>query len=145
MRTRVLVAAATFVVAGAITSCDRTVPGTVAMTTEPGASIRTSTPRSSTPRTTSPRTSTPRTRSPRTSTPRTSPSTPLPTDVAGLTCKEYLTLDPDAQTAVIEEILTNGSLLGPGDAKLAKSLADAVCTFLPNSVVSEILTGGGPP
>lgn len=133
MRTRVLVAAAAVVVvAGGITSCERTVPGSVAMTTEPGGSTRSTTSRPTT--------------SPRTSTPRTSTDSPPPSDVATITCKEYLKLDPDTQTSVIEEILTDeASVLGPGDAEIAKTLADAVCTFLPDSLVSEILTGGGPP
>ena len=57
-----------------------------------------------------------------------------------------MALDPDTQTAIVEEILTDeASVLGPGDAEIAKTLADAVCTFLPDSLVSDILTGGGPP
>lgn len=138
MWARVFVAAAAIAVAGSIAGCSQTVPGTVAMTTEPGFSNRTTT---SSPRTTSPRTSTPRT-----STPRTPSDNPPPSDVAAVTCKEYLTFDPDTQTSVVEEILTDqASVLGPGDAEIAKTLVDAVCTFLPNGRVSEILTGGGPP
>jgi hypothetical protein len=136
---RVLVAAAAFVVAGSVAGCDQTVPGTVAMTTEPGGST-------SSTRTTGPRTTSPRTSGPRTTTPRTSSNNPPPSNVADITCKEYVTLDPDTQTSVVEEILTDeASVLGPGDAEMAKTLVDAVCTFLPASRVSEILTGGGPP
>jgi hypothetical protein len=132
MRTRVLVAAATFVVAGAISGCDRTTTGTVAMTTQPGPSTRTSTSR-------------PSTSSPRTSTPRT-PSQAPPGDAASVTCADYVDLDDDAKTALIEEILTDEtSVLGPDDAEIAKTLADAVCTFLPDSTVSEILLGETPP
>ena len=36
-------------------------------------------------------------------------------------------------------------MLGPGDTEIAKTLADAVCTFLPTSTVSEILLGETPP
>lgn len=139
MRTRVLVAAATFIVAGVITGCDRTTPGTVAMTTEPGGSTRTST-------STRPTTSSPRTSSPRTSTPRTSSDAPPSGDALDVTCKEYADLDEASQTALVEEILNDrNSVLGPGDAEIAKSLADAVCTFLPTSKVSEILLGETPP
>ncbi|BDX29804.1 hypothetical protein TUM20985_03510 [Mycobacterium antarcticum] len=134
MRLRVLVAAATFVVAGAIAGCDRTTPGTVAMTTEAGPSTRTST------------SSRPTTSSPRTSTPRTSSEAPPPGGALGVTCSEYVDLDDAGKTAVIEEILSSeNSVLGTGDAEIAKTLADAVCTFLPDSTVSEILLGGTPP
>jgi hypothetical protein len=134
MRTCVLVAAATFLVAGAVAGCDRTTPGTVAMTTEAGASTRIST---------SPR---PTTSSPRTSTPRTSPNAPPPGNALNITCADYIDLDTADRTAVIEEILKDqASVLSPGDAEIAKTLADAVCTFLPESTVSEILLGETPP
>lgn len=124
MRTRVLVAAVTFVVTGAIAGCDRTTPGTVAMTTEPGGATHTST----------------------SSRPTTSSDAPPPGDALDVTCKEYVGLDEASRTALIAEIL-NGetSVLGPGDAEIAKSLADAVCTFLPTSKVSDILLGETPP
>jgi hypothetical protein len=134
MRTRVLVAAATFVVAGAIAGCDRTTGGTVAMTTEAGPSTRIST------------SSRPTTSAPRTSTPRTSSNAPPPGGALAVTCEEYVDLDKAGQTAVIEEILKDEkSVLSPGDAEIAKTLADAVCTFLPDSTVSEILLGETPP
>jgi hypothetical protein len=136
MRTRVLVAAATFLVAGVLTGCDRTTPGTVAMTTEPGGSLRTTT---SSPRTSTPRTSTPRT-------PRTSSDAPPPGDALEVTCQEYVDLDEADQTALIEAILSDeSSVLAPKDSEIAKTLADAVCTFLPASKVSEILLGETPP
>ncbi|TPG28314.1 hypothetical protein [Mycolicibacterium hodleri] len=134
MRTRVLVAVATFVVAGAVAGCDRTTPGTVAMTTEAGSSTRVST------------SSRPTTSSPRTSSPRTSSEAPPPGDALSVTCAEYVGLDSASKTAVIEEILKDEtSVLSPGDAEIAKTLADAVCTFLPESTVAEILLGGTPP
>jgi hypothetical protein len=134
MRTRVLVAAATFAVAGAIAGCDRTTSGTVAMTTEAGSPTKIST------------SSRPTTSSPRTSTPKTSSSAPPPGDALSVTCAEYVDLDPADKTAVIEEILKDqASVLSPGDAEIAKTLADAVCTFLPESTVSAILLGETPP
>jgi hypothetical protein len=134
MRTRVLLAAVTFVVGGAIAGCDRTTPGTVAKTTEAGPSTRLST---------SPRATT---SAPRTSAPRTSSDVPPPGDALGMTCADYVDLDEASQTAVIEAILKNEkSVLSPGDSEIAKTLADAVCTFLPESTVSEILLGETPP
>jgi hypothetical protein len=63
-----------------------------------------------------------------------------------MTCKEYSGLDEDTQQAVIDEILgQEGSVLGPENAELAKTLADATCGFLPDAVLSEILFGGPPP
>jgi len=64
-----------------------------------------------------------------------------------MTCKEYIDLkDEDTRSAVIEKILgQEGSVLGPQQTEIAKTLADAVCQFLPTSTVSEILLGGGPP
>jgi hypothetical protein len=134
MRVRVLVAAAAFVVAGTLAGCARTTPGTVAMTTEAGQSTRIST------------SSRPTTSAPRSSTPRTSSDAPPPGDALSLTCADYVQLDEADQTAAIEEILTDEkSVLSPGDAEIAKTLADAVCTFLPDSTVSEILLGETPP
>jgi hypothetical protein len=132
MRTRVLIAGAAIVLAAGITSCERSIPGTVAMTTEPGPSTT--------------RSSAPSTSRPSTSRPSTSSDVPPPSDSLTMTCKDYTDLDPDTQTAVVQEILTQeGSVLGPENAEIAKSLADAVCQFLPDSTVSEILLGGGPP
>ncbi len=71
---------------------------------------------------------------------------PPPGDALAVTCQEYVGLDKAEQTAVIEEILKDAkSVLSPGDAEIAKTLADAVCTFLPDSTVSEILLGETPP
>lgn len=134
MRTRVLGAAAVFVVAAALAGCDRTTEGTVAMTTEAGPPLRSSTTTRPTPS------------SPRTSTPRTSSNTPPPGDPLAVTCQEYVDLDEANRTAVIDEILKDETaVLSPGDAEIAKTLADAVCTFLPDSTVAEILLGETPP
>lgn len=47
---------------------------------------------------------------------------------------------------MVDEILKNETaVLSPGDADVAKTLADAVCTFLPDSTVAEILLGETPP
>lgn len=134
MRTRVLGAAAVFVVAAALAGCDRTTEGTVAMTTEAGPPLRSST------------SARPAPSSPRTSTPRTSSNTPPPGDPLAVTCQEYVDLDEANRTAVIDEILKDETaVLSPGDSEIAKTLADAVCTFLPDSTVAQILLGETPP
>ena len=46
---------------------------------------------------------------------------------------------------MIQEILSNeASVFSPDDAEIATTLADAMCTFLPDSTVAEILLGGPP-
>jgi len=133
MSAHVRTAAAALIAAGLLAGCSQTTTGTVAMTTEPGPS----TTRSSKP--------TPTPTSPSSSTPST-PGAPAPDDALTMTCKEYSGLDEDTQQAVIDEILDQeGSVLGPENAELAKTLADATCGFLPDAVLSEILFGGPPP
>ncbi|MEU0498163.1 hypothetical protein [Mycobacterium sp. NPDC006124] len=137
MRTRVLVAAALVAVTAAVAGCDRTTEGTVAMTTEAGPPLSTST--SSRPIPTLPTL-------PRTNTPGPSSPAPPPGDALALTCEQYVGLDEASRTAVIQEILKDqNAVLGPNEADIAKTLADAVCTFLPDSTVSEILLGETPP
>jgi len=141
MRTRVLIAGASIVLAAGITACERTTPGTVAMTTEPGASLST-TPRSTTRPTLPSFPGIPGLPS----TPRTSSDVPPPSNSLTMTCEEYNDLDPDTQTAVIEKIVAQeGSVIGPQNTEIAKTLADAMCQFMPTSTVNELLLGGSPP
>ncbi|GAB7067716.1 hypothetical protein H7J06_21585 [Mycobacterium hodleri] len=134
MRTRVLVATGLVVVATAVASCDRTTDGTVAMTTQAGPPLPSSTSSRPTPS------------SPRTTLPPSSSPAPPPGDSFAVTCKQYVGLDEASRTAVVQEILKDEtSVLSPGDADIAKTLADAVCTFLPDSTVAEILLGETPP
>jgi hypothetical protein len=133
MNAYVRTAAAALITVGVLAGCSQTTTGTVAMTTEPGPT----TMRSSKP--------TPTPESPTSSRPST-PGAPAPDDALTMTCKEYSGLDEDTQQAVIDEILgQEGSVLGPENAELAKTLADATCGFLPDAVLSEILFGGSPP
>jgi hypothetical protein len=143
MRTRVLVAGASILLAAGITACERTTPGTVAMTTEPGASLSTS-PRS---------TSRPTLPSfpgipgipglP--STPHTSSNVPPPSNSLTMKCKEYNGLDADTQLAVVQQIVSQqGSVIGQQNIEIAKTLADAMCQFIPDSTVSQLLLGGPP-
>lgn len=143
MRTRLLIAAAALVVAG----CGQTTSGTVAMTTESGSSGGGSTYESptSTTRTTSPRTTTSDTSTPGTSTTRSSSNVPPPADSMTMTCKQYLDLDADTQDAVISAILAQSEgFFDPSQQDVAKILADSSCTFLPDAVVSDLLTGTPP-
>lgn len=123
-------AAAGLIAVALLAGCSQTTTGTVAQTTEPGPT----TTRSSTPRTSpSP--------SPSSSAPST-PGAPAPGDSLTMTCKQYSGLDEDTQQAVIEDILSQkGSVLGPENAELAKTLADATCGFLPDAVLSDVLFG----
>jgi hypothetical protein len=138
-----LVAGASILLAAGITACERTTPGTVAMTTEPGASLSTS-PRS---------TSRPTLPSfpglpgipglP--STPRTSSNVPPPSNSLTMKCKEYNGLDADTQLAVVQQIVSQqGSVIGQQNIEIAKTLADAMCQFIPDSTVSQLLLGGPP-
>jgi hypothetical protein len=129
MRTHVRVTAAALIVLGGLTTgCVRTTPGTVAMTTEPGRPITTRTP----------------------STTETSiPEVPAPPDALTMTCGDYVDLDDATQLAVVRAILGQGENplgpLGPQSEEIAKTLADTVCQFLPDSTVNDVLLGGGPP
>jgi len=130
MRTRVQVAAAALLVAGAVGGCSQTVPGTVAMTTEPGASTST---RGSSP-STSPRTTT--------------PGTPGAPGVAQtITCGEFMEMTPEDQAAVIGEIFGNyGDMVGTDEMDTMRMAADAMCQFLPKDIaLNDILLGGSPP
>jgi hypothetical protein len=138
-----LVAGASILLAAGITACERTTPGTVAMTTEPGASLSTS------PRTTSRPTLPTFPGIPGIpglpSTPRTSSNVPPPSNSLTMKCKEYNGLDADTQLAVVQQIVSQqGSVIGQQNIEIAKTLADAMCQFIPDSTVSQLLLGGPP-
>lgn len=137
MSTHLRISAAALIAGCVLAGCSNTTSGTAMMPTQ---SKMTDAPRSTIPRATIPRTTS---KAP-SSAPRT-PGAQPPGDALTMTCKDYLTLDPDAQTAVVEEVLAQeGSVLGPQNTDLAKTLADAVCQLLPTSTVSEILLGAPP-
>ena len=71
------------------------------------------------------------------------PNVPPPANSLTMTCKEYIDLgDVDTQSAVIEEILKQeGSVLGPQQTEIAKTLADAVCQFLPTAPSARSSSG----
>lgn len=118
-----------------LAGCARTTQGSVAMTTEPGPALTTRQTAPSPPPTTP--------RAPRGST---VPDVPAPPDALTMTCADYTQLDEATQKAVVNAVLQQGqSILTPDNIDVAKSLADAVCQFLANSTVSEVLLGGPVP
>ena len=103
------IAAAVLILVGVLVGCSRTTTGTVAMTTEPGASTTSRTP---------------------TSTSRPSDATLLhhhvaaypdphaPADSLTMTCEQYNDLDAATQQAVIDEIVSQeGSVFGPAERR----------------------------
>jgi hypothetical protein len=88
---------------GVLAGCARTVPGTVAQTTEPGPAI----PEAST-----------------------------------ITCRDYTDLDEDSKLEVIKELIAKGeNQAGDRGTVVAKTLADAICQYLPSARLSQILMG----
>ncbi|MCV7417779.1 hypothetical protein H7K36_20935 [Mycolicibacterium litorale] len=71
----------------------------------------------------------------------TEPGPPIP-DAQTVTCKEYGALEEDAQLAIIGELMKEGSgRMGSQRTVVAKTLADAICEYLPAARLSEILVG----
>lgn len=119
------------------TGCTQVTGGTVAMTTEPGPPLTTTT-------TTTPRAAPDLTlpRLPRrTGTPN--PDVPAPPNALTMTCAEYNDLDADTQMAVVQAHLAEDDnpfgLVGP---EAAKPVADAMCQFMPEATVKQVLLGG---
>ena len=129
-------AAAALILVGVLAGCSRTTTGEVAMTTERGLTTSARTSPQTTPRI-------PSTRTP--STPRT-PNPNAPANSLTMSCEEYNDLDEDTQRAVVDEIISQeDSVFDPQVAEVAKTLADAMCQFLPTSKVSDVLFGGSFP
>jgi hypothetical protein len=71
----------------------------------------------------------------------TEPGPPVP-DAQSVTCKEYTALDEGSQIAIVGELMKGGS--GEMERQrtvVAKTLADAICKYLPDARLSEILVG----
>jgi hypothetical protein len=144
MKTHVRVTAAALILLGLTTACQRTTPGTVAMTTEPGPSV-TSTTRS--PSTTIP--GLPNIPIPDIPLPTRNtdvPEVPAPANALTMTCGEFNDLDEATRLAVIRAILAaEDNPLGPDGESVGQMLADAACQFLPDATVNEVLLGSPPP
>lgn len=62
-----------------------------------------------------------------------------------MTCHEYNALDDATRLAVLRAILADQNSMFPkGQEDMVKTVADAMCQFLPDSTVSELLAGSPP-
>jgi hypothetical protein len=119
---------------GMTTGCERTVPGTVAMTTQPG------------PTTTRPSTTKSRPTAAPTRTSSPTSEVPAPANALTMTCKEFTGLDDATQKAVVKAILDQekDNPFGTLGTEFAESIASTMCEFLPDSTVREVLMGSPP-
>lgn len=146
MNTQLRVAAAALIlasVAGMSMACSRTTEGTVAMTTEPGPPITSSTRSPSTAMPGLPGIPLPHlplpTRNPNV------PVVPAPPNALTMTCSEFNKLDEATRLAVIREILKqDNNPLGPDGESIGQMLVEAACQFLPQATVNEVLLGAPP-
>lgn len=71
----------------------------------------------------------------------TEPGPPIP-DATSITCKEYISLEEDAQLAIVGELMKESSdRSGNQRTIVAKTPADAICEVLPSAKLSDILIG----
>jgi hypothetical protein len=144
MRTHVWVAGAALILAATTAGCERTTPGTVAMTTQPGPPI-TSTTRA--PTTVPGLPGIPMPSIPIPGFPRNTdvPVVPAPPNALTMKCSEFNNLDEATRLAVIRAILAQGNNpLGPNGESVGQMLVEAACQFLPQATVSEVLTAPPP-
>ena len=136
MRTQPLVVATAVLCIGIAAACERSVPGTVAMTTEPGPPLTTATMTAMPTITFGPGPS---------SNPTPTSAVPAPANSLTMTCKEFSGLDDATRKAVVQAILAqqkdSSSPFGMLGAEFAESMATTVCQFLPQSTVKDVLTG----
>jgi len=145
MRTHVLVAGAALILAGLTAGCERTTPGTVAMTTQPGPPINS--PSTKTPTTVPGLPGIPIPDIPIPGFPRNTdvPVVPPPPNALTMTCSDFTKLDDATRLAVIRAILAQeNNPLGPNGESVGQMLAEAACQFLPQATVSEVLMGKPP-
>ncbi len=135
MSTHIRVIAAALMILGLVSGCDRTTPGTVAMTTEPGPPLASPTPD-------------PGFRIPGLPLPTRNtdiPEVPAPPNALTMKCGEFSDLDEANKLAVIRAILAQeNSMLGPENEQIAQILAESACQFLSDATVSEVLMGERP-
>jgi hypothetical protein len=143
MRMHVWVAGAALILAGVTVGCERTTPGTVAMTTQPGPPISTT----RTPRAMPGLPGIPIPNIPIPGFPGNTnvPVVPAPPNALTMQCSDFNKLDQATQLAVIRAILAQqNNPLGPNGESVGQMLAEAACQFLPQATVSEVLTGSPP-
>jgi hypothetical protein len=129
-----------------LAACEKTTGGSVAMTTEPGGPITTTT-RTTTPRTTTPTTqSTTPTSSTTSTTSTTTSGVPAPAGATTMKCSDYTQLPKPQRLAVVQQILqNNSSVFGPLGADFAETMATTMCQFTTEETVYQVLTGSPPP
>jgi hypothetical protein len=137
--------AAALILLGLTTGCERTTPGTVAMTTQPGPPI-TSTTRTPTPSVPGlpgiPMPDIPIPGFPRNTN---VPVVPAPPNALTMKCGEFNKLDEATRLAVIRAVLAQeNNPLGPNGESVGQMLVEAACQFLPEATVSEVLMGTPP-
>jgi hypothetical protein len=139
-------AAAALILAGLTVGCERSTPGTVAMTTQPGPPIASST---RPPKTTVPGLpGIPIPDIPLPGFPRNTnvPVVPAPPNALTMTCTDFNKLDEATRLAVIRAILAQkNNPLGPNGESVGQMLVEAACQVLPQATVSEVLMGSPPP
>ena len=138
----VAVAVAVVVVCLSLAACEKKTQGSVAMTTEPGGPITTSTPTTTT-KTLRP---TPNATTPTTTTSTTTSGVPAPANATTMKCDEFTQLGKPQRLAVVKQILQNNkSVFGPLGDDFAESMASSMCQFMTDETVYEVLTGSPPP
>ena len=138
-------AGAALILAGLTAGCERTTPGTVAMTTQPGPPI--TSPSTKTPTTVPGLPGIPIPDIPIPGFPRNTdvPVVPAPPNALTMTCSDFTKLDEATRLAVIRAILAQeNNPLGPNGESVGQMLAEAACQFLPQATVSEVLMGKPP-
>ena len=138
-------AGAALILAGLTAGCERTTPGTVAMTTQPGPPINS--PSTKTPTTVPGLPGIPIPDIPIPGFPRNTdvPVVPAPPNALTMTCSDFTKLDEATRMAVIRAILAQeNNPLGPNGESVGQMLAEAACQFLPQATVSEVLMGKPP-
>jgi hypothetical protein len=144
MKTTARVAAMALIVLGATTACQRTTEGSVAMTTEPGPPMTSTTRAPSTTMPGLPGIPIPDIPLPTRNTDV--PVVPAPPNALTMTCEEFNDLDEATRVAVVREILKQeNNPLGPDGEGVGQMLVEAACQFLPDATVNEVLLGSPPP
>jgi hypothetical protein len=145
MKTHVRMGAAALIVIGLATGCQQTTEGSVAMTTEPGPDL-TSGP-TATAQPTIPGL-------PGFEIPDIPglpglpgsdvPDVPPPPNAQTMTCDEFADLDEATQKAVVRAILTEDGQTDETAEMTAVLMAGAMCQFMPDLTVSEVVSGSPP-
>ncbi len=134
MKTHVRVGAAALILVGLATGCSRTTEGTVAMTTETGQPTIPGLPDFEFPDIPGlpglPGSDV--------------PDVPAPANAQTMTCEEYTGLDEATQKAVIRAILTEDGVTDEEAEFTAMLMAGAMCQFMPELTVSEVVSGSPP-